>query len=200
VSPKSLCPAEETTGLSSCWLPGINGGVEVLAGPALRQRELPLNPNQFTRAAEIGVIPWKLPRFSSVVHLFLYSFAWWHFPAPLLSQIRPTLHVAAIILAVWVPGRVQTQPAPPTASEFFYINTTYWASQLLRGPSWALGTSSRSVPVSWAADWLPLLPEWCIPNWLWMEGGAHWQTFSMNNQTPLCSLWKNNQLQQGCDC
>lgn len=25
------------------------------------------------------------------------------------------------------------------------------------------------------------------------RAGPHWQTFSMNNQTPLCSLWKNNQ-------
>lgn len=35
----------------------------------------------------------------------------------------------------WVLGRVQTQPAPPTASDFSYINTAHWASKLLCGDS-----------------------------------------------------------------
>lgn len=60
---------------SPCWLPGINGGKEVWSGSALRKIELPLNLNQFTRAVEIGILPWKpteIPTGSSIV-LFLLS-------------------------------------------------------------------------------------------------------------------------------
>lgn len=78
-----------------------------------------------------------------------------------------------------------------------YINTARWASKRPCSDSWALlRLPQRAELLSSPTP----LPEWSIPNWLWMEGGAPLQTFSMNNQTPLCSLWKNSQLKQHWDC